>query len=643
MENFPRPVRCIDPACLEDNQAFLISVAPFQSLPPGEIDAVAAHLAKQPHVEGDVLFRQEETRLPHILIVRTGRLERIIEENGRPAVKETLGPGRIYGGISLLFNNGISTSTVRSIESGGAYCLEREHFLRLCIQHRAFADFFAGSMDEGKKTTRDAKPAAVSPGAGPRGSDLWAAAGDLTRAFPSCRAGTPIREAAELLTASGRGAIVVQDDPTRPIGIITDDDLRKKVIVEGRSAEEPARAIMSAPLISIDARAPAFDGVLSMMRHRIKHLPVFENGRIQGLLTERDLFLARTHSPVFLIHEIQNSQEIKDLKDAYEKMPAMVAGLIANGARADYLNGVVTAITDAVLDRIMTDSLAALGPPPTDFAFLLFGSEGRKEQTLKTDQDNAIVYKDLPEKAAAGARDYFLELGRRVCDRLDEAGQKHCDFNIMAKNPEWCQPLSRWKTYYRKWIVSDDPDHILNANIFFDFRLGHGDQGLVDSLHAGLFEELSEWPGLLRHMARNTLSYRPPLGFFGNFLVKERGEGKRGLNIKSAMRLVVDFGRIYAMQSEMIETNTIRRLEALYTQNRLKKEERDDLVHAYDFLMHQRLKRQSRVIEKNGKAPDNVIHPADLTTIDQQALKEAFKQIRIAQAKMRLDFLLYFP
>jgi CBS domain-containing protein len=213
----------------------------------------------------------------------------------------------------------------------------------------------------------------------------------------------------------------------------------------------------------------------------------------------------------------------------------------------------------------------------------------------------------------------------------------------MAKNPEWCQPLSRWKTYYRKWIVSDDPAQLLNANIFFDFRLGYGSQGLVDSLHEGLFNELSEWPGLLRHMARNTLSYRPPLGFFGNFVLNEKGEGKGGLNIKSAMRLVVDFGRTYAMQAELVETNTIRRIEALCNQNRLKKEERDDLIHAYDFLMHQRLKHQSQVVEKNGGPPDNLLHPDDLTTLDQQALKEAFKQIRIAQARMRLDFLLYFP
>jgi CBS domain-containing protein len=291
----------------------------------------------------------------------------------------------------------------------------------------------------------------------------------------------------------------------------------------------------------------------------------------------------------------------------------------------------------------MEMTLADMGSPPAEFAFLLFGSEGRKEQTLKTDQDNAIVFADVAEQDREAVNRYFLELGTRVCDQLHEIGQQHCEFNIMAKNPDWCQPLSVWKKYYRKWVISDDPDRILNAGIFFDFRLGHGSPGLVAQLHSALFAELAEWPGLLRHMARNTLHYRPPLGFFGNFVLQEKGRGKGALDIKSAMRLVVDFGRIYAMQTQMTETNTVKRLRALYDQQRLDKEAFDDLVHAYEFLMHQRLRHQSRVLESGRGEVNNYLRPGDLTTIDQQALKEAFKQIRVAQAKLRVDFFLYLP
>jgi len=643
MENFPSQVQPVRDGDLTAGKDFLSVTQPFCSLPEAELGTVAANLSFKTFSDNEILFVQEKTVLSHVLIVFSGSLERIIEQDGVASVRDILGPGRIYGGISLLFNNGISTSTVRCFESAAVYELDRENFLRLCVKHPEFARYFSQSMDEGKNRSRQtgSKKSGLEK-ASPAEAFLWKSVGDIARTFPSCSASTPIRQAAELLSASGRSAIVILDEKGRPAGMVTDDDLRKKVIVAGLSSLREVGAIMSAPLVYVSAKVPVFEAMLVMMGHRVKHLGVFDDGRIRGVITERDLLLEGTHSPVFLIHEIQSAREKVRLKEAYAKLPSVVSRLLASGVTAGFVNGIITSITDAVLARIFDMVLDSMGPPPAEFAFLLFGSEGRREQTLKTDQDNAIVYADVAQKDQQQVRDYFLEMGTRICDLLNETGQKYCDNNIMAKNPEWCQPLSRWKNYYRKWIVSDDPDRILSASIFFDFRLGHGSQRLVDELHDALFSELREWPGLLRHMARNTLHYRPPLGFFGNFVLKERGQGKGGLDIKSAMRLVVDFGRIYAMQSAMTETNTVKRIQKLYEQKSLDKEQLDDLVHAYDFLMHQRLKHQSRVMQSSGQ-PDNFIRPGNLTTIDQQALKEAFKQIRVAQAKLRMDFFLYFP
>jgi CBS domain-containing protein len=644
MENFPRQVQPVGFGQLGGRQAFLRAATPFDLLPAAEIETVSANLTELTHAKNHTLFVQEETILPHVIIVQSGRLERVIEENGKPSVKEILGPRRIYGGISLLFNNGISTSTVRCAEDVTVYALDRENFLRLCVKHPEFARYFSRSMDEVRKRPSPAGVTGDVRVAEPvTDAFMWKPVGHIARGFPSCPAGTSIRGAAELISASGRSAIVVLDDQSRPAGLITDDDLRKKVIVAGRSAQDPVETIMSGPLIQISSQVPVFEAVLTMMRRRIKHLPVFAGERIQGVITERDLLLEGTQSPVFLVHEIQNARETGQLKQAYAKLPEVVTRLLSSGLRAGHVNGIITAITDAVLSRVMEMTLADMGAPPAKFAFLLFGSEGRKEQTLKTDQDNAIVYADPAEPDRESVNRYFLELGTRVCDQLHEIGQQHCEFNIMAKNPDWCQPLSVWKKYYRKWVISDDPDRILNAGIFFDFRLGHGSQKLVDHLYSALFAELTEWPGLLRHMARNTLHYRPPLGFFGNFVLQEKGRGKGALDIKSAMRLVVDFGRIYAMQTQLTETNTVRRLRALYDQQRLDKEAFDDLVHAYEFLMHQRLMHQSRFMESGQGEVNNYLRPGDLTTIDQQALKEAFKQIRVAQAKLRVDFFLYLP
>ncbi|MFO7838833.1 MAG: DUF294 nucleotidyltransferase-like domain-containing protein [Desulfosalsimonadaceae bacterium] len=642
MENFSPKRQPLDSGELLARQEFLAGVPPFQVLPDAEMEAVAANLTQRDYPGGNTLFVQEETILTHVLIVKSGSLERSIRNDGKETVTERLFPGGVYGGISLLFNNAVSTSTLRCRETASVYELDRENFLRLCLRYPGFAGHFSRAMDEDRQQLAEGGP--EPPGwVEEEASFLWEPVGPVARAFPSCASDTVIREAAELLTASRRSAILVLDGAGRPEGIITDDDLRRKVIMEGLSTDEAAASVMSTPLVQAGASMKVFEAVLTMMRHRIKHLPVFEKDRLIGVVTERDLFQARMHSPVYLVHDIQTGQDVAELQAAYARLPAVIRSLIANGAQAGYLNSIITATSDAVLARLMAMALHELGPPPADFAFLLFGSEGRGEQTLKTDQDNAIVYADAGKEEQEAVQRYFLELGTLVCDRLDSVGQQHCEFGIMAKNPQWCQPLSRWKSYYRRWLESDDPERVLKANIFFDFRLGHGNQELVDALHADLFEKLSEWPGFLRQMAKNTVHYRPPLGLFGNFVLQEKEEGTKGFDIKSAMRLVVDFARIYAMLDNSVETNTVKRLELLFRNRHLDRKERDHLVHAYKFLMYQRLKHQSESMKKNNGRPDNFIRPDDLTSIDQQALKEAFKQIRTAHARMRLDFFLYFP
>lgn len=471
---------------------------------------------------------------------------------------------------------------------------------------------------------------------------LWEPVGKIARVFPSCRAQNTIREAAGLLNDGGQGAIVVIDDKGYPSGLVTDSDLRRKVVLGDYRTDEAVAAIMSSPLIYVNDSATVFEALLSMMKYGIKHLGVFFNNAIRTMVTEKDLLLEGIYSPALLVREIQTAREISGLKEAYAKLPVMVGWLLSRGVHVSYVNEIITVVNDTVLARVMNMTLKQLGPPPVDFAFLLFGSEGRKEQTLKTDQDNGIVYSDPAEKDESDVERYFREMGSRVCDQLHEIGQKYCDFNIMAKNPKWCQPMSRWKKYYRAWVVGLDPERILYASIFFDFRLGFGSQVLVDELHEALFAKLEEWPGLLGHMAQNTFYYLLPVGFFGNFVVRKRGEGKGGLNIKGAMRLLVDFSRIYALQAGIKETNTARRLLALYQRQRFKKKEYNNIMHAYNFLMIQRLRHQARMIEESGGPPDNFIKPGNLTAIDQQALKAAFRQIRTARKKLKkLDFFPY--
>ncbi len=645
MENFPRPASMVEAEELKDRQRFLMGNPPFQFLPRTEIEIVAANLTEEKYVPGIIVFAQEETIITHILVVKSGSLERIIEHGGKQSVKEILDAGRTYGGISLLFNNGISTSTLRCMTEVSVYRLDRENFFRLCIKSSAFARFFSSSYDV---ESRPAPSHAFKELPGLSAYDLQSSflsktVREMAQTFPSCTASTSIREAASLLTASRRSAILVTDDNFQPKGLITDYDLRKKVIVDGRDPNSAAGEIMAAPLLTIDAEAQVFEAVLTMMRNQVKHLAVRDNGTVGSVITERDIFLAQTLSPVFLVQEMNTAQGLEGLKACYAKVPLLIGKLIESGARSTHLNSIITAITDEMLVRVIDMAIESVGPPPVKFAFLLFGSEGRREQTLKTDQDNAIVFEDVPDSDDEHVRRYFLDLGTRVCDWLNDVGQAHCEHDIMAKNPTWCQPLSQWKKYHRKWIESDDPERLLNAGIFFDFRLGYGDDQLVKDLHASLFTRLKEYPGFLRHMAQNIMNLQPPLSFFGNFVLEEKGERKGGLDIKMAMRLVVDFSRIYALGGEITETNTIKRLDAAFNRGTVDKETLENLAHAYEYLMHQRLKHQVTMMSSKGTPPDNYLQPGKLTHIERQTLKEAFKHIRTAQGKLRLDFFLHFP
>jgi CBS domain-containing protein len=267
------------------------------------------------------------------------------------------------------------------------------------------------------------------------------------------------------------------------------------------------------------------------------------------------------------------------------------------------------------------------------------GSEGRQEQTLKTDQDNAIVYREpSPEKTEIASR-YFLNFGTMACDLLNQVGYDFCTGEVMAKNQQWSQPLNQWKSYFSDWIHAAEAEDLLQASIFFDFSFGYGDASLIGELRQHLFHSLKGWSGFFRHMTENALHFKPPLGFFRNFVVESKGRHRNAFDIKSAMTPIVDFARVYALKNNIEETNTLERLDQLRVKKVVTLQEYEELEKAYSFLMQLRFVRQiTAVMDEHGK-PDNYINPKKLTHIEQTMLKEIFKRIEKFQAKMNFEFI----
>jgi CBS domain-containing protein len=376
-----------------------------------------------------------------------------------------------------------------------------------------------------------------------------------------------------------------------------------------------------------------------MMQRNLKHLAVADNdNRVIGAITNQDLLSAQGQSPLFIVREINRAESREEIQKKQLQVPGLVQGLIGNGAKAENVTRLISTIADAVLSKLIQIALTDRDRPPVRFAFMVMGSEGRKEQTLSTDQDNAIVFEDVPGDRLEDVSAYFLDLGKTVCTWLNEAGYRFCEGGVMAMNPDWCQPLSRWKEKFHGWIHAAEAEDLLHSSIFFDFRTGWGDRALIADLRGFLFDSLVGWVGFFRHLTENALYFKPPLGFFRNFVVESKGQHRNTFDIKRAMMPIVDFARIHALKNGIEETNTLARLRRLKKIGVLKEKQFTEIENTYNFLMEVRFVRQITAAIQEGIAPDNHVNPKKLSKIEQTLLKEAFRRIENFQALMSFEF-----
>ncbi len=621
---------------------FLAGVAPFSFLSDEIIKETAQQLSMASYPKGTVLFEQGRTRVGYLYILQSGSVERYYLKDNTKSMRDLLGEGDIYGGISMLINDGLSVRTLEVIEDTYFYLLPKQAFIDLCNSNEAFSEFFTDTF--GKRMMDRTYAAIISRSTTPLDSDMQLFNQPVHQVCNRATVfGTPdmsIQQVATRMRQENSTYLMIPSAEPQAAGIITESDLTRKVIADGYDIQRPAVDVMSSPLRTIGEQAMVVEALMEMMQDDIKHLAVTDSqGQIVGVISNRELISAQGQSPLFLLREISKADSMEEIAQQIQRLPRQVMGLISSGAKARNVNRVITTVSDAVLNKIMGMVLHELAPPPTPFVFMILGSEGRGEQTLKTDQDNAIVFDDVSEADLPEVSNYFLEMGQRVCTLLNEAGYSYCKGDVMAQNPQWCQPLSTWMKYFLNWIHAAEPEDLLQASIFFDFKAGYGDIQLVDSLRDHLNGAISRWTGFLRHMTENALYFRPPLGFFGGFVVESKGEHRDSLDIKSAMMPIIDFARVYSLKNGIAETNTYERLFQLYNKGELSKAEYEELDKAYSFLMQLRFVRQVTATIDHKAPPDNFINPKRLTRIEQTMLKEIFKRIEKFQAKMSFEFL----
>ena len=454
----------------------------------------------------------------------------------------------------------------------------------------------------------------------------------LSRPLVTCPRWMPIHEVARRMAESDTDAAVIVGAEGEPRGIVTDADLRRRVVAASLAGDTVVERVMSAPLITIDTDAFFFEAVHRMLQHRLHHLVVVEAGRPRGVISDGDLLAARAQGPLFVARQLDLARSLEQLVELRPARERAVRVLFRAGVDAYDLGRITAEINDHLVRRVLALVEEELGPPPVAYCWLGLGSEGRREQTLKTDQDNALVYRDPPPELAETAEMYFADLARRAVVALERCGFPRCEGEIMASNPRWRQPLSVWRGYFARWVQRPEPAALYNAEIFFDLRAIVGDSALADALWSDLAEWIPGSPVFIQHLLRAALSHRPPLGLFRNLVLEQSGAHRGSFHIKArGLMPVVETARAYALARGITRTNTVERLRTLRDTGAMPRQDAADLIAAYQFVMKLRIRHQLDQLAA-GEPLDNFLAPDRLTRAERTMLKEYFKVIANLQS-----------
>lgn len=623
---------------------FLKKSTPFNLLKEADWEAVESSLYLSRHSADQVICQQGISTLEALSVIYEGSVEKYFERpNGQKAYQESFHAGESFGAVSMLLNNEKAFRSVRTLSPTQLINIPKESFLELCKREKDFNEFFIQHFGKRMLEAGYANLMLEKPRKGStfQVSDLafqQQLHSFYTQTINSCPTSTSIRDAAKQMTTNRRSYILVRSENGYYEGIITDQILRSKAIAEGIGMDEPVTAIMRGPIYTIDSEEFVFEAILKMFRRKINYLLVKRSGKVVGIVGLGRLLNAQGKSPFLFIQSIRSSYDTKILQDKWREVPEMVDSLIERGTRPEIVNQIVSSISDAITQNIIGKAIRKLGPPPSRFVFIALGSEGRREQSLKTDQDNAIIFEDVPEEEQEQTQTYFLQLGKLISDELNTVGFSYCQGKLMASNPAWNQSLSVWKKYYLDWISQPMGERALIASVFFDAKAIYGHFPLMKELLSyvqGVLEERGS--SFLAQLARHSLVNRPPLGWFG-MLQETTSEDRKGINIKRAMQTITDYARIYSLREQLRLTNTGERLKGLIPSAVLSEAEFTELHQAYYFMMRLRLTHQTRLIME-GNSPDNMIPLASLSKIEQVTLREIFKVIEKYQKRLSTVYL----
>lgn len=610
---------------------FLQSTLPFSELDEAALNELSKKCLLDVFPKGELILTQDVTEAEYLYVVQTGGVKAYVHGDSKNlTLKEYGGVGQSFDASSLLTSERAGF-TVEAVEDTFCILIEKEIFIDLISSHQAFEDFYKERLSE------DVILAAYSEHrldkVSVRSEETFylfnSRAIDMVKAQPEIVCGScAIREVAALMADHGLTCVLIKDSEEKIQGSLTTVDIRKKVVAKGLEYSTPVEKIMNPSVVSVPGPAPSFEAIIAMMENKVDHVIIETSNGVAGIVNSADLMAHIGSSPLFLFREISSQRRVSGLHNLARKVPVIVRSLVEAGARAGNISQMLTVFTDSILERMLILIESELGPAPTPFDWLGFGSEGRKEQTFLAEQNNGLAYEESEDPSVnAAAEEYFRLMAVEVNNHLRLSGFPRSRAGNIASNDRWRQTWTTWKAYFDEWIMSPKPPDIYLSMIFFDFRSVVGRGRMARDIRRRLQMRSRRYPLFLKYFARYCLINVPPLSFYDDYLVEKDGAHTDLLDINArALSPFVDFARIMALSHGIGETNTLERLRALVENSSIPEDIYTDACHAYEYDLHLCFVHQLRTIE-NGEFPEYFIQPRELTELERKTLKFSFSVI----------------
>lgn len=604
---------------------FLSQTRPFSDLTDEERATIPPLLTMRYARRGTEIIRAGADN-NSCFIIRSGMVD-LFDPAGTLLDRRDVGD---HFGYSTLLSSDPSLYTMTAVEDCVFLVISKEVFNHLNDQFVEVRRYYGGENARIRAVASKLRSTAASESLRTRVADL------METSLVTCSADATVQEAAQIMTEWNVSSLLVMEsagaNQSPLVGIITDRDLRRRVLAEAKPAATLVSEVMTETPETISPDLLVFEAMLLMAERGYHHLPVHDGTRVVGMIVIGDLLRSLHTDPVYATATLARKSDISEIAEIAQNARRIVGRFIDRGDSGEEVSKLLTAVADAVTRRLVALAEEKLGPPPVSYAIAVLGSHGRGEMGLASDQDNALVLAD--DYDADVHADYFAALSDEICTNLDRVGYPLCTGDMMASNPAWRMTKSQWLRTFHGWITVPETEALLHAQTFFDMRGVAGDVQLVEELRAAYLPLAQGSQRLHAHLAKLAAWREPPLGFFRGLVLEKGGEHAETLDIKKGgTAAVVQIARLFAVAAGLPQQSTRERLAASAGAGSVSRQGAQDLADAFEFLCTVQLHHQQAQFNA-GTQPNNHIYPKRLSSLEREHLRDAFGVIRKLQQSL---------